>query len=272
VLAIDLVINLVFALLYLVQPGAISNAPSGSFPAAFFFSMETLATVGYGVMAPATLYGHIIASVEILCGMAFTAVMTGLIFVRFAKPKSKILFAEKAVVARHNGDMTLMIRIGSGRVTPLASASVNLSAVQTHRTTEGHVYRGGTPLTLERSHQPFFALTWTLLHRIVPGSPLWGMSIEDLEARHTNFLLMAEARDQALGAQVYDSHYYGANDILFGMRYQDAVTTDADGHVLADMTRLSLVEPDPFSAPTQSEAEAEAEADAPAPIPPAMVS
>lgn len=243
-LGTHVVINLVFAALYMAAPGCISNLPSGSLLAAYFFSLETLSTVAYGDSLPTTLYGHITVSTEILIGTVFTAIFTGLIFVRFARPKSKIMFADKAVVAVHNGEPTLMIRIGNGRITPLASASVSLSAIQHHRTVEGHSYRGGTPLKLERSHLPFFALTWTLMHRITPDSPLADMTPENLAARHTNLLLMVEARDQALGAQVYGSHYYESGDILVGMRYQDAVVSDEDGHVHADMTRLSLVVPD----------------------------
>src|ERR1700732_5260423 len=98
-LAVDVAINLVFALLYLAVPGSIGNARAGSFADAFFFSLETLATVGYGVMAPASLYGHIVSAAEILCGLVFTAIMTGLIFVRFAKPRAKILFADDAVIS-----------------------------------------------------------------------------------------------------------------------------------------------------------------------------
>ena len=249
VLLADLTINLMFAGLYLLEPGSITNAPPESLRAAFFFSTETLATVGYGVMAPATLYGHIISSIEIFCGLVFTAIMTGLIFVRFSRPKSKIMFADKVVVARHNGVPTLMVRIGNGRVMPLTSVNANLSVIQEHRTIEGHSYRGGTTLKLERAHLPVFAVTWTLMHRLTAESPLADITPENLAERLTSLLLTIEARDQALGAQVYGSRYYETGDILLGMRYQDAVISDVDGHVLADMTRLSMVEPDTHASP-----------------------
>jgi inward rectifier potassium channel len=84
-----LVINLVFALLYWLRPGDVANIAPDSFADVFFFSIETLATVGYGVMAPATLYGHIVSAAEIVTGMAFTAIFTGLLFVRFSRPKAK---------------------------------------------------------------------------------------------------------------------------------------------------------------------------------------
>src|SRR5206468_2152868 len=107
----------------------VSGMRPGSFADAFFFSIETLATVGYGEMAPASPYGHIVAASEILCGLGFTAIATGLIFVRFARPKARIVYAEKAVVARYKGNPTLMIRIGNGRLSSLVDVNVRLWAM-----------------------------------------------------------------------------------------------------------------------------------------------
>jgi len=125
----ELGINVVFALLYLASPGCVANMRPGSFSDAFFFSIETLATVGYGVMAPATLYGHVVSSIEIVCGMVFTAIMTGLLFVRFSKPRPRILYADQAVVTSHNCLPTLMVRIANGRMTLLTNATVQLGVL-----------------------------------------------------------------------------------------------------------------------------------------------
>ncbi len=116
-LLIEIAVNTLFASLYLAQPGSIANARPGSFGDAFFFSLETLATVGYGTMSPDTTYGHIVSAFEIFSGMALTAVLTGLLFVRFSRPKSKVLYSNHALVAMHNGQPTLMLRIGNGRLT-----------------------------------------------------------------------------------------------------------------------------------------------------------
>jgi inward rectifier potassium channel len=123
-------INIIFAQLYLASPGCIANARQGSFSDAFFFSIETLATVGYGTMVPVTLYGHSISAIEIVCGMVFIAIMTGLLFVRFSKPRPKILFADQAVVTSHNCSPTLMVRIANGRMT--AFRQVRTRAFGTH--------------------------------------------------------------------------------------------------------------------------------------------
>jgi inward rectifier potassium channel len=243
-LAVDLVLNLVFALLYMAGPGSIANTAQGSFTDAFFFSIETLATVGYGVMAPATLYGHIVSAAEILCGMTFTAIMTGLIFVRFSRPKAKILFADKVVITNHHGSPTVMVRIGNGRMTLLSDARARLNAVLMERTPEGHFYRTNRELKLVSDRMPLFALTWTLMHVIDESSPLAGYDADRLTATDVRLVLVVEARDHALNATVHDMKDWTAANVLFGMRYQDAIMIDELGRTNADLTKLSLVEPD----------------------------
>jgi inward rectifier potassium channel len=124
--AVVMALNIIFALLYALRPGAVQNLATGDVVGAFFFSLETLATVGYGEMAPAS-YGHVVASIEILFGMTFMAIFTGILFVRFSRPKAKILFPENIVVTPHNGQPTLMVRIANGRLTMLTHASAKLT-------------------------------------------------------------------------------------------------------------------------------------------------
>nr|MBA3811271.1 hypothetical protein [Caulobacteraceae bacterium] len=157
-------ITTLFALLYLVQAGCVANARPGSLFDAFFFSIETLATVGYGEMAPATLYGHLVASAEIICGMAFTAIMTGLVFVRFSKPRARILYADNPVITRHNGRQTLMIRIGNGRMTMLTDTHLRLSALIRETTREGRDYRRVHHLRIAPAMAQMFPLTLTVMH------------------------------------------------------------------------------------------------------------
>jgi inward rectifier potassium channel len=244
VLAAALTINVAFALLYLADPGGIANARPGVFTDVFFFSIETLATVGYGVMAPSDLYTHFVASIEILCGLVFNATMTGLIFVRFAKPKAKILFAESAVIASHKGGKALMIRIGNGRASLLAEATARLSVFLLERDPGGKLRRVGHELALVEPAVPLFAITWTLVHELDARSPLADHTPERLAALDVRLLLAIEARDTALGATVFAMNDYSAASICLGMRYQDAITIDAPGHTEADLAKLSLIEPD----------------------------
>ncbi len=243
-LSLYLSTNAFFATLYYLSPGCIANTRHNSFSDLFFFSVETLATVGYGNMAPATFYGHVVSSIEILVGMAFTAIITGLIFVRFSKPRSKIRFADHAVVTNYNGRPTLMLRIGNARMGLLTSAAVQLSAMLPERSQEGQSLRRIHDLKLVRPRLPAFPLTWTLMHEIDENSPLHGYDATRLKDLAMRLFVVFEARDHALAATVYDVHDYRADEILFGMRYQDSISTDENGTTVADLDKLSLIEPD----------------------------
>jgi inward rectifier potassium channel len=118
-------------------PDTVANARPGSFADNFFFSIETLATVGYGEIYPATPYGHVVAGSEIVCGLAFTAILTDLTFVRFSRPRAKLIFAANPVVAMHSGKPALMVRIGNGRAAVLADATAKLNVLLTETSAEG---------------------------------------------------------------------------------------------------------------------------------------
>jgi inward rectifier potassium channel len=241
---LELGINIAFALLYLASPGCVANMRPGSFSDAFFFSIETLATVGYGTMAPATFYGHAVSAIEIVCGLVFTAIMTGLLFVRFSKPRPKILFADQAVITSHNCSPTLMVRVANGRMTLLTNATVRLGALLFEESAEGHSLRRLHDLALSNPSLSLFALTWTVMHAIDEKSPLAGYDAGRLAECDARLFLTIEARDHAIGAFVHDMRVYTPVDVLFGMRYAEAVTLDDQRRPVADLSRLSLVEPD----------------------------
>jgi inward rectifier potassium channel len=235
-------LNVIFALLYAARPGAVQNLATGDVVNAFFFSLETLATVGYGEMAPASRYGHIVSSIEILFGMTFVAIFTGILFVRFSRPEAKILFPDNIVVTPHDGLPTLMVRIANGRLTMLTHAFANMTVMVAETTREGRYFRRVRDLPLVRESMPILPLTWTLMHVIDEASPLFGLGAEDLEARHARLFLTITARDAAVGAQVHDVFAFEPQQIKFGMRYSDAIQTDEDGGIIADISRLSLLE------------------------------
>src|ERR1035437_6374378 len=240
----DLAINAVFALLYYAAPGAIANLPPNSLADAFFFSVETLATVGYGVMAPATRYGHIVVTVEIFIGMMFTATVTGFAFVRFSKPKAKIIFADRPVVTLRGGCPVLMVRVGNGRVNALSDAVARITVLLLEVAPDGQHFRRALDLKLTRSDLPFFPLTWTLMHELDASSPLHGLKLGDSVCEQLRILLSISARDPALGAQVHAAQGYRGADIAFGMRYADAVTWDGKDTSVADMRKISVIEPE----------------------------
>jgi inward rectifier potassium channel len=239
-----LAINLVFALLYRLSPGDVANVAPDSFADVFFFSIETLAPVGYGVMAPATLYGHIISALEIVTGMAFTAIFTGLLFVRFSRPKAKIICADNAVVTMHNGRPTLMLRIVNGRVTMMSNATVRLFVLLGALTAEGAYFRRIYELHLQQSHLPVFVMPWTIMHVFDEESPLRTYDAETFAQADVRLFLTIEARDHALNALVQDTKDYSVEHIRFGMRFADMVKLGEKGGATADLSRISLLEPD----------------------------
>ncbi len=242
-----LTINLIFALLYFLSPGDVVNARPWSFGDVFFFSIETLATVGYGVMAPATLYGHIVSAAEIVTGTAFTAIVTGLLFVRFSRAKAKILYSDNPVITTRNGRPTLMLRFANGRLSIMTSANVRMFVLLQERTAEGELFRRIHDLKLVQSHLPVFVMPWTVLHVIDEASPLHGLDADALIAAGARIIVTIEARDQTLAALVQDVRNYPADTIRFGMHFAEAVTLDETGSATADLSRISLLDPDAAS-------------------------
>jgi inward rectifier potassium channel len=243
-LTLYLSVNLVFAALYWAIPGSVANVRPHSFSDHLFFSIETLATVGYGEMYPATLYGRVVTAIEIVCGLAFTAILTGLTFVRFSRPRAKLVFAPNPVVAMRNGQPTLMVRIGNGRAGVLMDGAAKLNIFFYDTTAEGERFRRAQELRLERAHMPVFPFYWTLMHVLDERSPLHGYDAARVMDADARVFVTLEARDPTLATTVHDIHYYEPEDIRFGMRYADAVSTAQEGTSIADLTRIGALEPD----------------------------
>jgi inward rectifier potassium channel len=238
-----LAINLIFATLYLLQPGAVAHA-NGSIEDAFFFSVETLATVGYGVMAPGTLYGHIVASVETIVGLGYTAVTTGIIFVRFSRPRPNLVFADMAVVAHHDKMPTLMIRVAYTGAGMLVGAEAHLDVLLAFRSAEGRRFLVPNELPLVRRRSPVLLLTWTLMHVLDESSPLHGLDAAGLKDAQARLLLSIHGRDRETGTEVHDVKLYEAPQVRFGWAYRDVVSFDQDGRAQADVGRVSEIEPE----------------------------
>ncbi len=191
------------------------------------------------------------SAIEIVSGLVFTAIMTGLLFVRFSKPKPKILFADQAVVTSHNCAPSLMVRIANGRITLLTNAMVRLGVVLLEEDAKGHPLRALHDLALSNAtlSLSLFPLTWTVMHEIDDNSPLTGYDAERFKESDARLVLTIEAHDQALGAAIHDLRVYTAGDVLYGMHYAEALSVDDRLRPVADLTRLSLVEPDPSTRP-----------------------
>jgi inward rectifier potassium channel len=258
-LTLYLSVNVAFAVLYWAVPGSVANVRPHSFADNLFFSIETLATVGYGEMYPATPYGRVIAATEIVCGIAFTAILTGLTFVRFSRPRAKFVFAANPVVAMHNGKPTLMVRIGNGRAAILADAAAKLNVLLSETTAEGKQFRRAHELRLQRAHIPVFPLYWSLMHVLDEQSPMHGYDAARVIDADARVFVTLEARDPTLAASVHDIRSYAPEDIRFGMRYAEVVTTAEDGTPVADLARMGELEPDVGDRPESGWIEREVE-------------
>src|SRR5580700_3905421 len=179
VFGIYLLINLVFAVLYMLNPHAVAEMPPGSFFDAFFFSVETLATVGYGHMYPETFNGHLITMLEIMVGLFGLAVITGLIFVRFSRPTARMHFSKVAVIAPFDGVPNLMIRVANLRHQAMVEPQFRMVLLRNIITAEGDDMRRFHPLKLEFDRLITFPAVLTIRHRIDEESPIFGMTPED---------------------------------------------------------------------------------------------
>ena len=242
--AIYLLVNFVFATLFWLVPGAIANARPHNFADVLFFSIETLATVGYGEMYPSSLYGHVLAALEIMCGVTFTAILTGLTFVRFSRPRAKLIFAPNPVVTMHKGKPTLMLRIANGRANLLLDATAKLNVMVSNTTAEGKRVRRVQEMRLERAHAPVFPFAWTIMHVLDERSPLHGFDDTKAIGLQVQVFVMVEARDPTLASLVHDMRIYQPEDFRFGMRYVDAVATGDDGMSIVDAMKIGAIEPD----------------------------
>jgi inward rectifier potassium channel len=232
-------INLGFGILYALLPGAIANATPGSVADGFFFSVETLGTVGYGNMAPATHLGHFIAAGEILIGLFFSATMTGLIFARFARPRTSFVFSRIAVVGQRENRRTLMLRVASTRLRPIADVTAQLSWLQKVELSDGRTYRHLAELPLLRSHNPQLAFVWTLVHEIEDGSPMLEALLAEGEFRLTASI---SGIDTLLASQALGGMSYGRADVLIDQEFVDMID-DTTELFEFDLTRLHDARP-----------------------------
>ena len=221
--------NALFALLYWVEPGSVSNARPGSFEDAFFFSVQTMATIGYGGMTPATRFAHIVVTIEAMTGILSVALITGITFAKFARPTARVLFSDKLVLAPRDGVPHVMFRMANWRHNLVAEAQVRVILLVTERTREGETLRRPVELPLVRDRTPLFAFTWTAMHLVDAQSPFFGAdAMERLRAMSAEIYVTLTGLDEVMG-QIHAQHSYRLDDIVTNVRFVDVLTLRADG-------------------------------------------
>jgi inward rectifier potassium channel len=243
------VLNLVFAVAYLAcGPDALLGAGAamlgGRFSQAFFFSIQTFATIGYGQIAPNGMAANTVVTVEALVGLMYQALATGLLFARFTRPTAALLFSSRAVVGPYTNGQGLMFRIVNRLRNEIIEleAQVLFSAIESDG--RGGTVRRYSPLALERNKVTFFPLSWTIVHPLDATSPLAGRTREDLERTEAEILVLLSGIDEALEQTVHARSSYRADEIVWNARFQSMfLPAEGRARVAVDISRVHEIEP-----------------------------
>ena len=239
-----LLTNFLFALAYLAGGDGIANAQPGSWKDAFFFSIQTMATIGYGSMYPTTAYTHVLVAFEALFGLLGFAMATGLTFARFSKPTARVLFTRVAVICPYNGVPTLMFRVANQRTNWIVEAQIRVSVLQKEEVTaEGHSVRRLQDLKLVRAQTPILALSWVVMHSIDETSPLYGITVDELAEGDLQIIVMLTGLDDTLSQTIHARQIYLADNILWNVRFVDVLYRTPDGERHIDYTHFHEVVP-----------------------------
>ena len=233
-----LALNLLFASLYLAQHGSIANVPDLDFADAFFFSVQTMATIGYGQLVPLTIYANILVTIEALIGMLFIALTTGLVFARFSRPTARILFSKVAVIGNYDGVRTLFVRAGNERQNQILRADVSMHFLRTEISREGATMRRFYDMKLARDRTPLFGLTFLMMHVIDESSPLFGLTAESCAMIDGEIVVTISGLDETMSQTIHARTSYAAAEIRWDHRFVDIFGFTDDGRRAIDFGRF----------------------------------
>ena len=231
-------VNALFALAYLALGDSIESARPGSFADAFFFSVQTMATIGYGKMVPRTFGANALVSLEALCGLLGFSMVTGLIFSKFARPTSRVLFSKIAVISERDGVPSLMFRLANERSNQIIDVNLKAVLARNETTAEGEQIRRFHRLQLSRDWAALFSLTWTAIHPITPESPLFGLTRADIDELRAEIFVIVSGVDETFSQTIHARFSYIPEDIVWNRRFTDVLTRLPDGGWQIDYRRF----------------------------------
>lgn len=250
------VANAVFAFAYLAcGPNSLGSDTAGmenhTFLRAFFFSVQTLSTIGYGHVVPIGLAANALVTLESVIGLLGFAIITGLLFARFSKPNAKMLFSRHAVVAPYRGITALEFRVANARSNEVIDVAAKVLFARFEEA-DGTRTRRFYPLALERDRVNFLPLTWTVVHPIDEASPMYGETPESLREQQAEVLVLLSAFDETVSATVNQRTSFVPAEIRWGARFANAfvVTPVAGAKVAFDMRQFDKTEPATIAEPT----------------------
>ncbi len=236
-----LVLNLCFAAAYMSDPGGVAELPRGDFWNAFFFSVETFGTIGYGHWYPQDYTANLIMTVETFVGLVYVAVSTGMVFARVSRPVSRVTFSQRAVIHDFEGVRTLMFRAANRRANNILEAEVMVSLVRDSVTSEGIRFRRFEELRVARSRTPLFSLTWTIMHPIDDASPLRNATPESLASEHAEIIVVLSGADDRYAQRVHARHAYQSSEVIWDKRFADILSLGRAGRRVVDYGRFHEV-------------------------------
>lgn len=237
-------INAVFAMAYyLCGPGTVQGdvGVENPFLRCFFFSVDTFATIGYGNLAPAGVLAHVLVSIEAMVGLMAFAIVTGLVFAKFARPTANIVYSKQAIIAPYRGIKAFEFRIINGAHNQLIDVEARVTLTRFEEN-QGTAQRKYYPLPLERERVSFFPAAWTVVHPIDSSSPLYGSSREEMVASRTELLVLLTATDETFSQTVQSRSSYTAEEVVWDVKFA-SLFQDGDRVLTIDMQRFHAVEP-----------------------------
>jgi inward rectifier potassium channel len=236
-----LAVNMIFACLYLLigihyLKGLESDM--GAFANAFFFSVHTLTTVGYGNVYPEGPWANTISSLEAATGLMVFAIATGLLYGRFSRPSARILYSDNAIIAPYQDGTSLQFRITNARRNVLMNMEARVLLMMVDNA-NGELKRNFIDLPLERPGIYFFALTWTIVHPIDSASPFFGKTREDLAALSAEILILIQGFDDTFSQQVHSRYSYRHDQLVWGAKFIPTFKVDAKGDLVVEVDRIN---------------------------------
>jgi inward rectifier potassium channel len=242
-------LNSLFALLYVVigiehLGGVTPGNVLWNFANAYFFSSQTLTTVGYGHISPQGLVTSIVASIESFAGLLAFALISGLLYGRFSRPRAKIVFSEQMLVAPYGKGQALMFRMGHASKSELIETEVQMLIAINQRDETGNLLRNYYPLPLEINKVSFFSLSWTLVHALDERSPVFGFSKQDLADANSEIMVLVKAVEDTNQQMVHARRSYTTNDLVWNARFGPVITRNKKGQPQVLLSQIGAYEED----------------------------
>lgn len=236
--------NIIFTGLYYAVgiqhlTGMVFSTPYEHFMEVYFFSAQTLTTVGYGRINPMGISASGVASFEALVGLMSFALFTGLLYARFSKPNAVLMFSKNAVFAPFNNSIALMFRVANKLNSNLMNMKVQITLSLIETDEMGNMNRKFyTPLSLERDSVIFFPSSWTIVHPIDDTSPLYGMNWEEIQKTQPEILILVSGFDETFDENVHTRYSYDLTDMVWGAKFIKVLGATSEGTPLVDLGKI----------------------------------